>query len=181
MHDCTFNDQLNLYIRYWKWYIKGHYCFSNLVSNNSERIFFCELYQLFTKWTLLLSCYKCSQGKPFFFLTKMCLLFLFSQIILNGQISNILNSVKVGKRSSDVYSDESCLLIAILKLKIDKESSPSFTCNFNSFMTEVPTISYRNQSIDLQSKSMDWFLYDRDLCREGVKIRVIGIITVKRI
>ena len=117
----------------------------------------------------------------FFFLTKMCLFFLFSQIILNGQISNILNSVKVGKRSSDVYSDESCLLIAILKLKIDKESSPSFTCNFNSFMTEVPTISYRNQSIDLQSKSMDWFLYDRDLCREGVKIRVIGIITVKRI
>ena len=111
----------------------------------------------------------------------MCLFFLFSQIILNGQISNILNSVKVGKRSSDVYSDESCLLIAILKLKIDKESSPNFTCNFNSFMTEVPTISYRNQSIDLQSKSMDWFLYDRDLCREGVKIRVIGIITVKRI
>ena len=25
-------------------------------------------------------------------------------------------------------------------------------------MTEVPT--YRNQSIDLQSKSIDWFLYD---------------------
>ena len=27
-------------------------------------------------------------------------------------------------------------------------------------MTEVPT--YRNQSTDLQSKSLDWFLYDRD-------------------
>ena len=25
-------------------------------------------------------------------------------------------------------------------------------------------LSYRNQSIDLQSKSMGWFLYDRDLC-----------------
>ena len=28
---------------------------------------------------------------------------------------------------------------------------------------------HRNQSIDLQSKSMDWFLYDRDLCHERVK------------
>ena len=30
-------------------------------------------------------------------------------------------------------------------------------------------LSYRNQSIDLQSKSMDWFLYDRDLRHERVK------------
>ena len=37
----------------------------------------------------------------------------------------------------------------------------------NSSMTEV--VSYRNQSIDLQSKSMDWFLYDKDLHRERVK------------
>ena len=92
---------------------------------------------------------------------------MFSQIILNGQISNILNSVKVGKRFSDFYSDESCLLIAILKLKTDKESSASFTCNFNSFMAEVPTIKKP--------------VHDRDLSREGVKIRVIGIVTVKRI
>ena len=35
---------------------------------------------------------------------------------------------------------------------------------FNSFMTEVPTIS-----TDLQNKSMDWFLYDRDLRHERVK------------
>ena len=27
-------------------------------------------------------------------------------------------------------------------------------------------LSYRNQSIDLQSKSMDWFLYDNDLMKE---------------
>ena len=31
-------------------------------------------------------------------------------------------------------------------------------------------ISYRNQSIDLQSKSMDWFLYDIGLLHERVKI-----------
>ena len=30
-------------------------------------------------------------------------------------------------------------------------------------------LSYRNQSIDLQSKSMDWFLYDKDLRHERVK------------
>ena len=30
------------------------------------------------------------------------------------------------------------------------------------------SLSYRNQSIDLQSKSMDWVLYDRDLRHERV-------------
>ena len=29
-------------------------------------------------------------------------------------------------------------------------------------------LSYRNQSIDLQSKSMDWFLYDNGLRHERV-------------
>ena len=32
------------------------------------------------------------------------------------------------------------------------------------------SVSYRNQSIDLQSKLMDWFLYDRDLRHERGKI-----------
>ena len=30
------------------------------------------------------------------------------------------------------------------------------------------SLLYRNQSIDLESKSMGWFLYDRDLCHERV-------------
>ena len=30
------------------------------------------------------------------------------------------------------------------------------------------SLSYRNQSIDLLSKSIDWFLYDRDLLHERV-------------
>ena len=34
-------------------------------------------------------------------------------------------------------------------------------------MTE--SLSYRNQSIDLPCKPIDWFLYDRDLCHERVK------------
>ena len=33
-------------------------------------------------------------------------------------------------------------------------------------------LSYRNQSIDLPSKSMDWFLYDNDLRHERVKINL---------
>ena len=40
----------------------------------------------------------------------------------------------------------------------------------NSFRGEV-SLSYRNQSIDLRSKSMDWFLYDRDLRHERVKAK----------
>ena len=36
-------------------------------------------------------------------------------------------------------------------------------------------ISCRNQSIDLQSKSMDWFLYDIDLHHERVKICIIRL------
>ena len=32
------------------------------------------------------------------------------------------------------------------------------------------SLSYRNQSTDSQSKSMDWFLYDRDLPHESVKV-----------
>ena len=37
----------------------------------------------------------------------------------------------------------------------------------NPFMTEADT--YRNQSIDLRSKSVDWFLYDIGLRHERVK------------
>ena len=39
------------------------------------------------------------------------------------------------------------------------------TLAFHSFMTEVSI-----QSINLQGKSMDWFLYDRDLRHKRVKI-----------
>ena len=43
-------------------------------------------------------------------------------------------------------------------------------------MTEVPT--YRNQSINFQSKSMDWwFLYDREFRHERAKSLFCGIFT----
>ena len=31
------------------------------------------------------------------------------------------------------------------------------------------SLSYKNQSTEWLHKSMDWFLYDRDLCHERVK------------
>ena len=49
-----------------------------------------------------------------------------------------------------------------------KDYSKNMNITFiNSFMREV--LSYRNQSIDLLSKSMDRFLYDRGLRHERVK------------
>ena len=44
---------------------------------------------------------------------------------------------------------------------------PMVNYALNPFMTEADII--RNQSIDLQRKSMDWFLYDIDLRHERVK------------
>ena len=41
------------------------------------------------------------------------------------------------------------------------------TVSFNSFMKKV--VSYKNQSIDMLSKLMDCFVYDRNLCHERVK------------
>ena len=41
--------------------------------------------------------------------------------------------------------------------------------NFVLTLSWRKPISYRNQSIDLLSKSMDWFLYDIGLCHERVK------------
>ena len=39
------------------------------------------------------------------------------------------------------------------------------------------SLSYKNQSIDLLYKSMDWFLYDRDLCHERVNIAIVALNT----
>ena len=39
-------------------------------------------------------------------------------------------------------------------------------------LSQRRSISYRNQSIDLQSKSIDWFLYDIGLRHERVKLAI---------
>ena len=43
-------------------------------------------------------------------------------------------------------------------------------CEKNLTLSWRRSLSYRNQSTDLQSKSMNWFLYDKDLRHERVKI-----------
>ena len=63
----------------------------------------------------------------------------------------------------------SYILYLLLCLASKREVKSFWLVQFNSFMTEVR--SYRKQSIDLQSKSMEWFLYDTDLRHERVKGR----------
>ena len=43
--------------------------------------------------------------------------------------------------------------------------------NYALTLSLLRSLSYRNQSINLQRKSMDWFVYDRDHCHE----RVVGL------
>ena len=42
------------------------------------------------------------------------------------------------------------------------------------------SLSYWSQSTDLQSISMDWFLYDRDPCHESVKDRVYDSVFIRK-
>ena len=53
------------------------------------------------------------------------------------------------------------------KILIYYKKPPHHFWSITSLMMEVPT--YRNQSIDMQCKSMGWFLYDTDLPHERVK------------
>ena len=43
------------------------------------------------------------------------------------------------------------------------------------------SFSYRNQSIDLQSKSIDWFLYEKDIGRERVNPNMFNNKTAMRL
>ena len=51
---------------------------------------------------------------------------------------------------------------------MDRYCKNCCSSNINTFIYDVnclmtKCLSYRNQSIDLQGKSVDWFLYDREL------------------
>ena len=50
-----------------------------------------------------------------------------------------------------------------------KNLHQSFLINSHLTLSQRRPISYRNQSIDLQSKSMDWFLHDIGFRRERIK------------
>ena len=47
---------------------------------------------------------------------------------------------------------------------------------FGLTLSRRRSLSYRNKSIDLQSKSMDWFLYDGDLRHERAKKHIVVIV-----
>ena len=45
-------------------------------------------------------------------------------------------------------------------------------CFFSFDLSTTNVLSCRNQSIDLQTKSIDWFLHDRTLVVEGLKVLI---------
>ena len=69
---------------------------------------------------------------------------------------------------TQVFSGEFCELFKNTYFVEDLRTTeiPERESLFNPFITE--TVIIRNQSIDLQSKSIDWFLYDNDLRLERV-------------
>ena len=74
------------------------------------------------------------------------------------------------------YKIETNLKVAKCKIGVQNASTrkTSMCGKYNSFALALTlswwrSLSYRNQSIDLLCKSMNWFLYDRDLRLERVK------------
>ena len=78
------------------------------------------------------------------------------------------------------WLDSVLFLIGIIVANVPEGLLATVTVSFrfyifiNSFMTE--SLSHRNQPIDLQSKSMDWFLYYMDLHHERVKFAVLCVV-----
>ena len=50
-----------------------------------------------------------------------------------------------------------------------RKNQKEMTANCSLTLSRRRPLSYRNQSIDLRSKSMDWFLYDNGLHLKRVK------------
>ena len=78
-----------------------------------------------------------------------------------------LGSVRFWMIKSNLASQEPSLMsqqfITIWSFKIKLPLTDSFT------LSRVRSLPYRNQPIDLRSKSMNRFLYDRDLRHEIIK------------
>ena len=60
-------------------------------------------------------------------------------------------------------------LHSLHSFKDDWSSETYFEYKVSLALSWGRSLSYRNEFIYLQSKSVDWFLYDRDLRHEGVK------------
>ena len=81
--------------------------------------------------------------------------------------------------SISIFLDQSRYHISfqIIETYLKKESRESGKTTLNAFMTKA--LLNRNQFIDLLCKSIDWFLYDRKLRYERVKLYVLTIISIE--
>ena len=101
-----------------------------------------------------------------------------------GWGSTDLNKPPYIKLSNMVYKDEVFFLVIVVHSgqgirdqyltswgQFMFKSLYFYNVKYNTVLTLSwrMSLSYTNQSIDLQSKSMGWFLYDRDLRHERVK------------
>ena len=63
--------------------------------------------------------------------------------------------------------DDSTIINQIIRLCKDhpsvRQEPTNYLSVFDHFLRVNPLASYRNESTDSQSKSIDWFLYDTDL------------------
>ena len=78
---------------------------------------------------------------------------------------NIFNPLMPGGNKEVTYAQTNLQLIAAGLFKYVW----SFCYQHALILSRRRRLSYRNQSIDLQKKSMDWFLYDNGLRHERVK------------
>ena len=93
-------------------------------------------------------------------------MFQFSQKIRNSVRRQHLNN-------STLTAHLKCKCFALKNVLVNK--SIISIDKWNNFEKDLTLswrrpLSYRNQSTDLQNKSMDWFLYDNSLHHERVKI-----------
>ena len=92
-----------------------------------------------------------------------------SQICCEGY-KNLKFILKQGKIKM-LHNDDPVAYIINICFSVRKYMYRLLGCMYYSTLNLLlwRSLSYRNQSIDLQSRSMDWFLYDRELRHERVK------------
>ena len=79
------------------------------------------------------------------------------------------------KKKTENKKTKSCIATSRLRLLVYVDEE-----RLECFMTEVSII--RNHSIDLQNKSIDWFLYDKNLRHERVNVLLLesfGVVVPK--
>ena len=112
-------------------------------------------------------------------LTSHLTLFTGSRALMSYIESMVLAKSVCKWKKKDIFLCSSYFLMCDLKLSRNSQSY--------SFDLFLPTLTlsqwghlwYRNQSTDLLSKSMDWFLYDRDLRRERVSRYWLWLFEIK--